>query len=57
MSRRYIAETPDGKEVMGNYVVYEGLNLIMVRKEEGTITRTLVLPSTLKEVELSENEK
>lgn len=57
MSRRYIAETPDGKEVMGNYVVYEGLNLIMVRKEEGTTTRTLVLPSTLKEIELSEKEK
>ncbi len=48
---KFKAQALDGKEVEGNYVVYEGLNLIMVKKTDDGMTRTIIIPSTLEEIE------
>lgn len=48
---KYKAKTLDGKEIEGNYVIYEGLNMVLVAKTESGTTRTNVQPSSLEEVE------
>lgn len=48
---KYRAKTLDGKEIEGNYVYYEGMNMVLVNKDKNGTTKTNVVPYSLKEVD------
>lgn len=48
---KFKAKTFDDKEIIGNYVVYEGLSLMLVQSTETGITQTRIRPETLEEVD------
>lgn len=39
----------DGKQVKGQYIIYDGLNLVLVNKTAEGITKTAIKPDSLEE--------
>ncbi len=46
----------DGKQVKGQYIIYDGLNLVLVNKTAEGITKTAIKPDSLEECATEEGE-
>lgn len=48
---RFRAKSIEGKEVEGQYIAFEGLQMVLVKKDESGVTTTKVIPDTVEEIE------
>lgn len=46
----------DGKQVKGQYIIYDGLSLVIVNKTAEGISRTAIKPDSLEECGAEESE-